>query len=161
MASEFERILAALEGVRFVVVGGVAVVLHGHPRVTADLDVVVAVDVTNVRKLLAALSDAEFKPLQPVDPSGLGDAGTRREWREEHGALVLSFASERFPATTLDVFIEPPLDFEAMFERARLVPVGRETVRVASVDDLISMKLGTGRPKDAEDVAALERLRRG
>ncbi len=39
----YEPVLAALDaaGVRFVVVGGVAVVLHGHPRMTADLDLVV------------------------------------------------------------------------------------------------------------------------
>jgi len=160
MASEFERIFAALDGVRFVVVGGVAVVLHGHPRVTADLDIVVAVDPPNVTTLLRVLSDEGFRPLQPVDPAGLADPGTRREWRERHGALVLTFGSERFPATTLDVFIDPPMDFERMFSAARLVPIGRETVRVASVDDLIAMKRGTGRARDDDDVRALERLGR-
>jgi hypothetical protein len=42
--TDFEQIFEALgqAGVRYVVVGGVAVVLHGHPRLTADRDLVVA-----------------------------------------------------------------------------------------------------------------------
>ena len=55
---ELERIFAALDAsdARYLVVGGVAVVLHGHPRLTADLDLVIALDPANVR---AAAASAE------------------------------------------------------------------------------------------------------
>ncbi len=50
-------ILHALSGARvsFVVVGGVAVVLQGHPRMTADLDLVVDLSVDNVRRTVDVL----------------------------------------------------------------------------------------------------------
>lgn len=53
---ELERVLSALDaaGVRYLVVGGVAVVLHGHPRMTADLDLVLELAPENVRAAFAA-----------------------------------------------------------------------------------------------------------
>ena len=55
-ATDLERIFAALEasGARYLVVGGVAVVLHGHLRFTADLDLVLAMDPANLRRALHA-----------------------------------------------------------------------------------------------------------
>jgi hypothetical protein len=58
-SSSFEAIFAALEGsgVRYLVVGGVAVVLHGHPRFTADQGLILALDAPNIRAALAALAE--------------------------------------------------------------------------------------------------------
>lgn len=158
MGSDLERIFGALEGVRFVVVGGVAVVLHGHPRFTADLDLVVSLDAANVDRLVSSLQRLGFRPAVPADPRGLADPQQRERWKSEQQALVLPFASPSFAGTTVDVFIEPPIEFEALWREARLVPLGRETLRIGSIPHLVEMKRGTGRPRDAEDVAALERL---
>ncbi len=65
-----ETIFAALQRaeVRHLVVGGVAVVLHGHPRFTADLDLVPALDTANARAAVAALSLASpSHPTTEVD----------------------------------------------------------------------------------------------
>jgi hypothetical protein len=64
------RILAALNEarVRYVVVGGVAVVLHGHLRFTADLDLVLALDRDNVLAALAALQGLGFRPRARPSP---------------------------------------------------------------------------------------------
>lgn len=63
----FETVFAALNRyeVRYVVVGGLAVVLHGHPRLTGDLDL--AVDLTP-----AAAADAVAAFTARRDPHGLG-----------------------------------------------------------------------------------------
>lgn len=52
----FEEFLAYLAecGVRFVVVGGVAVVIHGHPRLTADIDLVIDLEAANARRAIGA-----------------------------------------------------------------------------------------------------------
>jgi hypothetical protein len=57
VATDLERIFSALEasGTRYLVVGGVAVVLHGHPRFTADLDLVISLDRANLSRGLRAL----------------------------------------------------------------------------------------------------------
>ena len=61
---DLDRIFAALEtsGVRYLVVGGVAVVLHGHPRFTADLDLVLSLDDDNLARALPALEDFRYRP---------------------------------------------------------------------------------------------------
>ena len=66
---DVELTLSALDAaqVRYLVVGGVAVVLHGHLRVTAELDLVVQLDEGNVRRALAALAGLDFRPRAPVD----------------------------------------------------------------------------------------------
>jgi uncharacterized protein (DUF1330 family) len=68
VVGEIERVLAALEraGVRYLVVGGVAVVLHGFLRTTADLDLVIQLDPANVRRALDALTDLGYQPRAPV-----------------------------------------------------------------------------------------------
>ncbi len=65
----FEPLLAALtsSGTRFVVVGGVAVVLHGHPRFTADLDVALDLTADEPRRVVEALTAVGLVPLLPVD----------------------------------------------------------------------------------------------
>ncbi|MDE1846414.1 MAG: hypothetical protein KGH53_04020, partial [Candidatus Micrarchaeota archaeon] len=83
----FEPIFEALEksGVRYVVVGGVAVVLHGYARLTADLDLVVDWNSGAAAKIVAALSGLGLKPRAPVDPMGLADSKTRESWLKEKG----------------------------------------------------------------------------
>ena len=57
--SEFIALLRAHDA-RFLIVGGYAVALHGHPRYTADLNVWVAADQRNAEAVLAALKDFGF-----------------------------------------------------------------------------------------------------
>jgi hypothetical protein len=60
-AGDFDLIFDELQRsqVRYLVVGGVAVVLQGHPRFTADLDLVVALDPSNARGTIADLGDVK------------------------------------------------------------------------------------------------------
>src|SRR5450759_791890 len=62
-----ERIFAVLSahGVDYVVVGGVAVQVHGHVRMTNDLDLIPAPDRANLRRLTGALRDLEARVLNP------------------------------------------------------------------------------------------------
>ena len=68
MESDLLRIFEALEraGAKYLVVGGVAVVLHGHLRVTADVDLVIKLEPNNVRTSMQALATLGFRPRAPV-----------------------------------------------------------------------------------------------
>lgn len=160
--TEIERVLRALEtaGVRYLVVGGVAVVLHGHPRFTADLDLAVALEPANVRAAFTALATLGYRPRVPVSAEMFADPEQRRRLVVEKGMTVLSFASPELPMTEVDVFADPPFVFAETYERAARVDLGDVAVRVASIRDVIVMKRRVGRPKDLEDVAVLERLAR-
>lgn len=160
--TEIERVLRALEGagVRYLVVGGVAVVLHGHPRFTADLDLAVALDPPNVHAAFEALARLGYRPRVPVSAQLLSDPVERRRLVVEKGMTVLSFASPELPMTEVDVFADLPFDFEETHARATLVELGAGSVHVASIRDVIEMKRRVARPKDLEDAAALAQLAR-
>lgn len=84
---DFEGIFECLNatGVRYVCVGGIAVVLHGVDRLTADLDLVIELTPESSRKAIEALLTAGFHAKIPADPRGFADAETRRAWiRDKH-----------------------------------------------------------------------------
>lgn len=161
-AGDLERVFAALEAerARYLVVGGVAVVLHGHPRFTADLDLVLDLRPDNVRAAMRALEGLGYRPRAPVPATAFADESTRRSWRLEKQMMVFSLWSPQLPATDVDLFIEEPFDFEVAFERAVHADLGSTTALVVGLDDLLQLKRGAGRPKDLEDVRALESIAR-
>jgi len=158
----FEPVFEALEksGARCVVVGGVAVVLHGYARMTADLDLVVDWDAPSAARALEALAGLGLKPRAPVDAKGLLDPKTRKTWREEKGMMAFSFIDPKNPLFAVDLFVEPPLPFESLWTRSRSVSLGKTSVRIAAIEDLISLKKKSGRPQDLADVEALEVLKK-
>lgn len=143
---------------RLVVVGGVAVVLHGHLRFTADLDLALALDRENVLAAISALKALGFRPRPPVKAEDFGDPGIRETWIREKNMTVFSLWSESFPGTDVDLFADPPIPFEDLEARAVRLALAPLTVRVASIADLIVMKRKAGRPVDASDIAALEKI---
>lgn len=157
---DLQRIFAALaaEQVRYLVVGGVAVVLHGHPRFTADLDLVVALDHDNVLSAVRALASLGYQPRAPVPAEQLADAESRRAWVEDKGLTVFSMWSPRFSATEVDLFVEEPFPFEEAYDRRVQVDLGTTRLTVASLQDVLALKREAGRPRDLEDIAALEAI---
>lgn len=157
-----ETIFAALyrAEVRYLVVGGVALVLHGHPRFTADLDLVLALDAENVRAAVGALSELGYRPRVPVRAEDLADPEQRADWIRNKGMIVFSLASPSHPTTEVDLFVEQPFPFEAAYRRATWTDLGTTQVPVASLPDLIQMKRNAGRPRDLEDVRILEAIAR-
>ncbi|MFP3939511.1 MAG: nucleotidyl transferase AbiEii/AbiGii toxin family protein [Thermoanaerobaculia bacterium] len=159
MVGEIERVLAALEraGVRYLVVGGVAVVLHGFLRTTADLDLVVHLEPDNVRRALNALTELGYHPRAPVPPESFADPETRKRWIRDKNLRVFSFWSEAGPLE-VDLFVEEPFDFEDVFRRAVRVPLKGIEVSVVPRRDLIALKRAAGRALDQEDVQRLQEL---
>ena len=155
---EFAEILSALnrEGVRFVVIGGLALVLQGGSYVTFDLDLALASDPDNGSALIRALA-----PYHPFPPS-FGSAD-RFVWDERsfQGA-VISLVTDLGHLDLLLVL--PGLDsFDGLYERAEDRTVAGAHVKVAAIDDLIAMKEIADLPKDRahlDQLRALQELRR-
>lgn len=157
MSSDFEIIFKALAeaGVRYLTVGGVAVVLHGSPRFTADLDLVVELVPDNLKAALDALAALGYRPRAPVPLHDFADAGKRKRWVEDKGLTVFSLWSVDHPATEVDLFVEHPFPFADAFARAVRAELGSVTALVVSKPDLVAMKTQAGRPKDLEDIRLL------
>lgn len=154
-ALDATSLLATLErcGVRFVVIGGLAAVLHGAPYQTVDCDITPDEGADNLASLSAALDELhariwigeavglEFRH----DARSLKDA---RIWNlvTEYGLLDISFK----PAGTGG--------YADLIKRAVFVEVDATTFAVASLEDVIRSKQAAGRDKDARVLPLLRRM---
>jgi len=141
-------------GVDFVVVGGMAMVLHGSARVTHDLDICYAMDQSNLDLLGRALVDLGAK-LRGVDDDVpfVPDGQTLRKT----GILTLET-----PEGRIDLLFQPAgaPSYEELRRRAIRMDLGDYGVLVASLDDLAAMKRAAGRAKDLIDLEEIEVIRR-
>lgn len=151
------RMLADAD-VDYVLVGGLAVALHGYQRVTMDVDVVLALDEGNLKRFVASAKAAGLRPTVPVEIDSLTRPDLLDQWHREKGMLAFGLRSPEKMAAVIDVLIRPVVPFEELRRDALPVAVGPLTIPVASIDHLIAMKTGTGRSKDRIDIEELRRL---
>lgn len=142
-ASALLRVLAE-HRVQYVVIGGLAVQAHGHPRTTQDLDIVPEPTAENRRALSAALVAVGARPVGSQTPEA--------PLVPEAGVLELDT-----DAGGLDVHLSPPgaAPYPQLRARALELQLDAGLVAVAGLDDLISMKRASGRPIDRSDILAL------
>lgn len=157
----FHDILRALQAnnVRYVLVGGVAVVLHGFARFTKDLDLVVDLQPEEARRAIQTLLDCGLRPRVPVNPFDFADSQKRQEWLEQKNMLVFQMVDERDLRRNVDLFISYPIEFERLWAASDIIEIESVSVRVSSIDDLIEIKKSVARPQDLIDVEQLQRLK--
>lgn len=143
--------------VRYLVAGGLAVNAHGYQRLTHDVDVVVQLEAANVLAAFTALATLGFQPMVPVTAAEFADPEKRRGWVEQKGMQVLNLFSERYPGTTVDLFVTEPFDFDREYAAALRGELAPELeVRFVSIPTLIATKQVAGRPKDLDDIQHLQ-----
>jgi hypothetical protein len=141
-------------GVDFVVIGGIALVLLGYPRITRDLDIVFAYDDENLEALGRTLVEMNAR-LRGVNQS----VDFTPDKRTLQGIELLTLETDLgwFDIHRLPSGVASYARLRAEAERMTL---GEFTVLVASPDDMIAMKEAAGRPQDRIDLAALETIKR-
>jgi hypothetical protein len=159
----FEEFLAYLErhDVRFVVVGGIAVVIHGYARLTADIDLVIDLEKSNVLRCVNALTQRGLRPMLPVAAIDFAEEETRNDWIENRNLQVFTMRDPRNPMLTVDLFARAPIPFEDLWTDAETFSLGGRPIRIASLDHLIRMKRAAARPQDLLDLEHLEPIARG
>ena len=161
--SSLEAIATALRdgGVRYLIVGGLAVSAHGHCRVTFDIDLVVQLQPENVRRTMLALESLGYRPTIPVPAHQFADAHLRQAWILDKNMVVFQLHSDLHPETRIDIFVSEPFDFDREYEAALIGEIlpGLQT-RLVQLSTLIGMKAAAGRPKDLEDIRQLELLQK-
>lgn len=144
--------------VRMLIAGGLAVLAHGHSRVTHDLDIVLALDPENAKRAIDALSGLGFRPRLPVPAEEFYDEATRKMWIEKKNLKVFPLANEAMNGFVVDIFAEEPFDFEEEWLKAARInlPGFPPELPFVSKATLISMKQQAGRPIDLDDVKHLQ-----
>jgi hypothetical protein len=146
--------------VRYLLVGGLAMNLHGVPRMTMDVDLVLALDSGNFARFLACAQAIGLTPIAPVSLVALADPVQRKDWVENKHMIAFGLRSTTASLPlTVDILIAPPIDIEAALNRASLRDVGGTPVALASIADMIQLKQHAGRAQDRSDIEHLERLR--
>ena len=144
------------ERVDYVVVGGLAINLHGVERATMDVDLVLAMDDANLRRFLSAADRLKLKPILPVSIEALRDAKQLDAWAREKRLIAFSLHSASPNLPTVDIIVRPAVPFNAMHRNRIEKDIGGVRFNLASIDDLIKLKTGTGRKQDASDIEALK-----
>jgi len=143
-AELLSRLGAALDDaeIGYMVVGGQAVLVHGEPRLTRDIDLTIAGGQESVPGLLAVLAQLGLRPL-PIDPIGFAAE-----------TMVLP-AVDDTSGIRVDLILSwTPFEREAI-ERAETVSLDGLAYRVATAADLVVLKVLAGRPRDLEDVRGI------
>ena len=133
--------------VKYVVVGGIAVVLHGYMRFTHDLDLVVALEPENLEKFFEALKKINYHPKAPITKEQFQDKQQRKLWQKEKGALV-------------DIFVQEPMPFDKIYKKRVDVKINGTTVPLMCIDHLKKLKKTAGRPQDLIDIVQLTAIER-
>lgn len=141
---DFKDVLKLLRSkkVRYLLIGGYAVIAHGHPRFTSDLDIAIAPDGINVRRVLAMLTEFGF-PLPAHDP--FSDPKS-----------IVRLGVEPVKIEILN-YLEG-LNFEDAYARRQTRPTEDIEIDLISLEDLLINKTVVGRDKDLLDVKELRRI---
>ena len=152
--TSLERVCAALHraGVRYAVVGGYAVALHGAVRGTVDVDVVFPWTERTLVLAEAALNGIGLVSALPVSAREV--YAFRDEYVRNRNLIAWNFHNPDDPLEQVDIII----NYDLTGKRTKRVELVSGPVRVLSIKDLIAMKRESGRPQDIEDIRALEQL---
>ncbi len=154
--SVFEALNA--KGVKYIVIGGLAINLHGIYRPTFDLDVMIGLDPENTERFVQAMEEIGYKPKIPVDARQFTDGTKREEWKREKGMVVFSFFDPDRPYKIIDVMIEEQIKFATAYLRRIEVEARNTTIPVAAIEDLIRLKRIADREQDRLDIRELETI---
>lgn len=150
------RLLSQLAagGVDFVVIGGVAVIAQASPRFTKDLDISYSLTPENLKALGSVLVGLKAT-VRGIDE----DLAFKPDERTLRQTQILCLNT---PLGGLDLLVRPDgcPPYEELREHADVITLGGVEVRIAAIEDLISMKSATGCPQDLIDVEALEVAKR-
>ncbi len=146
--------------VRYLIVGGLSVNLYGVPRVTQDIDIIIATDRENILKVTSLLKNLDYIPRLPVNPEDLADSDKVRAWIEDKNLKAFSFYHRKDNYKVIDIVLVHPLDFEESFKNRTVKNVKDIEIYLASIDDIIKTKEFSGRNQDLSDVKMLEKARK-
>jgi hypothetical protein len=158
---QFQSLIAGLDHgkVRYLLVGGMAVIAHGFTRLTQDIDIVLNLD--NQHEVLAAiavLKALEYRPRAPVPIELFADPSKRQEWQRDKDMIAFCLYQEK-GGTEVDLFITMPFKFEPAWADRLESDIGDGVIACfVDLERLMEMKRTAGLPQDLVDLRVLKEL---
>lgn len=137
--------------VPYCVVGGLAVALHGYVRVTMDIDIVIQISDKNFELCEKVLKELGFESKIPVTAKEISKF--RKEYIEKRNLIAWSFYNKKNPFEVVDIL----LTHDQKTLNVEKIEIYGTKISLISKDDLIKMKLQSGRPQDLIDVEQLKK----
>ena len=132
--------------IKYLVVGGVAVNLHGLVRMTRDLDLMIDINEDNLQKFVSLMSKLGYGTNLSVD-----------EWK---GKVTIAFRNDKDKSKQIDIFMKNPIKFDQAYKRRKLFDLGRVKISCVGLEDLLRMKAISGRDRDLIDSGYLKKYKR-
>ena len=134
--------------------------LLGGYRGTLDMDILVAMTDSNLRKVVTILKNAGYRVKQPVDPIMIADKKTRTDWIQNKHMKAFNFYKGEISYEEVDIIIDSAVMYKEAAKSARTIEKGGLKLKVISPKNLIKMKKKAGRKQDLEDITVLRQLGR-
>jgi len=149
-----ERICTALgrAGVRYAIVGGHAVALHGAVRGTVDIDVAIAWNRKSLAGAEKTLNELGLVSRLPVTAHDVFNY--RTEYIENRNLVAWNFYNPDDLTEQVDIIIT----YDLKGKRTKHIQLDAGSIQILDLKELILMKRQSARPQDIEDVRALEKL---
>lgn len=141
----YEEELKALNKtkVKYLVVGGIAVNLHGLNRLTRDLDLMIDINEQNLEKFVLLM-----------DKLGYGSKVSVDDWK---GKVAIAFRHDKDENKQIDVFMKNPIDFKKAYKKRAMFKAGKTSISCVGLQDLIKMKEMADRDRDWIDIGYLKK----
>ncbi len=146
--------------VRYIIAGGMAVNLHGIPRFTKDLDILIDTSDGNLKKLEGALKKLHYRPKVPVTLAEFLKPANWPKWKKEKGMLAFNLYRPDIPYEEIDILVGTSVTFDKAAPRQVKIKVSGLMLSLVSIDDLIRMKRDAGRQQDLSDIVALKQVKK-
>jgi len=144
--------------IKYIVVGGLAVNLHGIPRATYDIDLLLSLEKENLKKFLNFLKKIGFKPRVSVELVDFLDEDNRKRWIKEKNMKAFTLVNPKWVVQEIDIIVDAPIDYNKAIKNVKIIKVHNVAIPVISVRDLILMKKKSCRLQDKSDVRYLKKL---
>jgi len=128
--------------VKYLVIGGYAVAIHGHPRYTKDIDIWIEISDDNANKLVTTLTQFGFESF----------GVTTQDFQTANQIIQLGY-----PPNRIDLITNPDgIDFQTCYDSKIEVNLNDVPVKFINLDNLKKNKLASGRLQDLADLENLQ-----
>lgn len=146
--------------IKYIVIGGLALNLHGVPRMTYDIDILLDLTESNVVRFEKLMKAWGFKARIPAAINDIADPDKREYWIKQKNMRAFNLVNPAWTLSEIDVLIDSPVSFAQAKHRAKKITLKGMVIPVMGIKDLIRLKRASGRQQDLNDIENLRRVSR-